>query len=102
MQLVMCADSAERVAQAWRQGQDLWWNQYKKITDKFYQEYSDQEKRSIVKTERQSFKEWLMTRQQFLELLYTDNPEIVAEVLTQEMQERVMLICHYTENMSWR
>ncbi|MBR5344945.1 MAG: hypothetical protein IK127_03895 [Clostridia bacterium] len=51
------------------------------------------EAQSAVVTSRQAFDQWLTARTELLAVLYPDNPETVAEVLSGILRRQVLLMC---------
>lgn len=97
--LVLSAATAQDVALAWKQGEKLWRKKMDQIADAlFLAAASDQDKMTVY-CEQQSFYAWLDAREQFLKLLYADQPETVAEVIAREIWERTLSLCHYTEGL---
>ncbi|MBR6186700.1 MAG: DUF11 domain-containing protein [Clostridia bacterium] len=96
-ELVFAARSVNDLTLAWKQGEKLWRRQLDQIADQLFIASESEGDKDIVYAEQQSFYAWLDAREQFLRLLYADQPATVSEVITQEIWERTLSLCHFTD-----
>ncbi len=85
------ADDADR-AVVWQRIQGSWLLQLNVLYDQWYLA-ADESQRAAVAADRMSFGRLIEARRKTLGDLYPDNPAVAAEVLSNMIMERTMLIC---------
>ena len=74
---------------AWKKAAELWQRELDISITKLYLK-ADKEQKEIISADRVAFHEWVEAREEVLNLLYPEEPEIVAEILAREIMNRVM------------
>ena len=79
-------------ANAWLRAQNLWQGALDGITNMHYRE-ADQDVRQVIAANRICFDRVIAQRQELLELLYPDQPQIVAEMINKLLVNNVIDQC---------
>ena len=87
----MMAGSTD-AARDWQTAKRLWLSKLDVLTNARYRA-ADEAGKKVIAAERVCFGDWLNAREALLNLRYPDRPEIVAEVITDAIRERVFDLC---------
>lgn len=85
-------EKAQDKVGAWRTVKLMWLNQLDALINRIYLA-SDAETQRAIGTERVTYGQWLTEREKELNILYPNQPEIVAEVLAMTIRARVLDLC---------
>lgn len=82
----------ENTADSWSRIAQMWKTELNKTYNALYTAAGDEYKAACL-IERNIFQNWLTAREAELHLLYPENPEIAAELLTRELMAHVADLC---------